>query len=114
MLAEIKIYGQNGYESKNLYGYRKIHKFVPDTSQERRYLLPKEINELSPYPGSYLADVLRLQIAPMNLERYMILVLQKNDQIDDFGRAILAVQICPTEKEYKFECEQFLVRISGL
>jgi hypothetical protein len=42
----------------------------------------------------------------------MILVLQKADAPDGFGRAISAIQVSPEECEW--QCQDFLVRVSRL
>lgn len=61
---------------------------------------------------SYLGDVLRLQRLPAALERYMILVLQKADEADPFGRVISTVQV--SSREFEWESTDFLVRVSRL
>jgi hypothetical protein len=110
MAAELKVYGLSGYYRKNLYGGSNLGQFLPATNGERVFLHQEEIERLQPTASSYLADVLRLQRLPASWERYMILVLQKAEKPDEFGRAILAVQVSPQELEW--QCEHFLVRVS--
>jgi hypothetical protein len=112
MAAELKVYGLMGYYTKNLYGRSYISRFVPQVPGNRLLLSQEEIGDLQPAPSSYLADVLRLQQLPASVERYMILVLKKDDEPDDFGRAISAVQVSKRESEW--ECNDFLVRVSRL
>ena len=112
MVAELKVYGLSGYYNKNLCGMSNISQFLPATSGGRLFLSQDAIGCLEPAAGSYLGDVLRLQRLPADLERYMVLVLQKADEVDAFGRTISAVQVSLHESEW--ECEGFLVRVSRL
>jgi hypothetical protein len=112
MVAELKVYGLSGYYTKNLCGQSNISQFLPTTSGERKVLTQEEIERIEPATGSYLADVLRLQRLPASLEKYMVLVLQKADEPDKFGRAISAIQVSPQESGR--ECRDFLVRVSRL
>jgi hypothetical protein len=110
MAAELKVYGLSGYYTKNLCGQSNISQFLPGTDEARRFLSLDEIERLEPAAGSYLADVLRLRRLPESLERYMILVLQKANEPDGFGRAISAIQVSSQESEW--QCADFLVRVS--
>jgi hypothetical protein len=112
MVAELKVYGLRGYYKKNLCGQSNISEFLPRENGERIFLSPETIERLGPGAGSYLSDVLRLQRLPASLERHMILVLQKADQPDGFGRAISAIQV--SSEEFVWQCADFLVRVSRL
>jgi hypothetical protein len=89
MVAELKVYGYAEYYNKNLYGKSNIKRFLPAVVGGRVALSHSEIHRLQPAAGSYLSDVLRLQTVPSTVERYMILVIQKAGEADEFGRAIL-------------------------
>jgi hypothetical protein len=110
MVAELKVYGMRGYLNKNLCGQSNIKRFLPATAGTRVNLSREEIDRLG--ASGYLADVCRLQRLPDSLERYMILVLQKADDPDDFGQAIAAVQVSWNERQW--ESHDFLVRISPI
>jgi hypothetical protein len=112
MVAELKVYGQRGYYSKNLCGRSNIRRFLPPRRGKRLFLSQREIARLEPTAASYLGDVLRLRRLPAALERYMILVVQKADKPDSFGSAICAVQVSSDELEW--DCEDFFVRVSRL
>lgn len=110
MVAELKVYGMRGYYNKNLCGQSNIKRFLPEATATRVSLSDQEIDDLG--ASGYLADVRRLRQLPDSLERYMILVLQKADDPDDFGKAISALQV--SAEEWDWECKDFLVRISQI
>jgi hypothetical protein len=112
MVAELKVFGLRGYLNKNLCGQSNIDRFLPAVAGTRVMLRRDEIDRLQPASGSYLADVRRLWQLPDLLERYMILVLQKAHDPDDFGRAISAIQVSSEEREW--QCQDFLVRVSRI
>jgi hypothetical protein len=112
IVAELKVYGLSGYYPKNVCGQSNISRFLPATSGTRLFLSKEEIELLKPAAGSFLGDVLRLQRLPAALERYMILVLQKADEADAFGRVISALQV--SSQEFEWGCEDYLVRVSRL
>ena len=112
MVAEVKVYGESGYFNKNLHGRSNIRRFLPATHGSRVPVSVTEIETLleGTKGNSYLRDVCRLHTVPAEVERYLILVLQKADEADDFGRAIAAVQVAPVEHD--LELDAFHVRIS--
>lgn len=116
MVAEVKVYGQRGYFNKNLYGAHNLHRFVTATPGGRVPVTFDEIEQIlngtknADKNNSYFRDVRRLLAIPSPVERYLILVLQKADESDDFGRAISAVQVAP--QEHDLELDAFHVRIS--
>ena len=110
MIAELKVYGMRGYFNKNLCGRSNIKRFLPAVAGARVNLSQEEIDDLG--AAGYLADVCRLRQLPDSLERYMILVLQKADEPDDFGKVISALQVSP--EEWEWHCDAFLVRISRI
>ncbi len=116
MVAEIKVYGQRGYYKKNLYGAHDIRRFLPATPGGRLPISIAQIEELltgtknAEKTNSYLRDVRRLHAIPASVERYLILVIQKADESDDFGRAIAAVRVAPVEHD--LELTAFHVRVS--
>ena len=131
MVAELKVYGLSGYYPKNLCGPFNIKRFVPKSAGDRLFVRQEEMEEMdrkldelknrdfnewkkknSEWKSSYLADILRLLLLPEKMERYMILVLQKSVNPDDFGNAIMAVQV--SRSEWKWECSDFFVRVSRL
>src|SRR5207244_3605854 len=77
MVAELKVYGYCRYQTKNLHGGSGVARFIPTTDRTRIRLGLPEIRAIPPRSGSYLNDVLRLHSLPSNIERYLILVLQK-------------------------------------
>jgi hypothetical protein len=110
MVAELKVYGMRGYLNKNVCGQSNIKRFLPEHAATRVRLSDQEIAHLG--TSGYLADVRRLQQLPDLLERYMILVLQKADDPDDFGAAISAIQV--SAEEWEWDGTDFLVRISAI
>ena len=112
LVAEVKIYGLSGYYPKNLYGKSDLSAFLPTQYYQRVVVTREKIEEFQPNPGSYLGDVLRLSQVTNVAERLMILVLQKSEMIDKFGKAMLAVQV--SEREHDREFNQFLLRISEI
>ena len=112
MIAELKVYGESGYYSKNLFGRSNIRRFLPARAGERVPITATDIGTLlgGAKGNSYLHDVCRLQTVSTDIERYLILVLQKAEEADNFGRAIAAVQVGTTE--FDLELDAFRVRVS--
>ena len=107
MVAEIKVYGVWNYYQKNIDGHSNIDMYLPMNKGQRIDVIEEHINRAK--SGSLLNDLIRLRKIREDLERYMILVIHKNEQVDKFGEAIQAIRL--TQKEFTFEYPDFLVRI---
>ncbi len=107
MVGEIKIYGVYGYQKKNIDGHSNIDMYLPIDKGHRIDVTEEHINRAK--SGSLLNDLIRLRKIQEDLERYMIVVIHKNEQVDKFGEAIQAIRL--TQNEFTFEYPDFLVRI---
>jgi hypothetical protein len=115
IVAEVKVYCRPGPRTRAILS--RIEQSHPKIANESAAITRNQIEELAPAPGSYFSDVLRLQklSAPMPIERFMILVLQKKSgELDEFGRRLLAVHLSEKHCEHDLDCAGFLVRISQL
>jgi len=92
MVAEIKIYGTQGYYPKNLTGEHKIDHWLPKEAGGLVTVTYDQAEKVNPYPGSFMSDYLGLAEAAGEMERYLILVIHQNGGPDDFGKAISAIQ----------------------
>ena len=108
MVAEIKVYGLNGYQKKNMDGLAShIAWYVPEQEGQRVDITREQINGAR--SGSLLYDLFRLQHVKGEIEKYLILVIQKAKEVDTFGEAIQAVRGTP--REATFDYADFFVRI---
>ncbi len=116
MIAEVKVYGQRGYSNKNFCGAHDLTRLLPPTPGARVPVTFEEIEQTlsgtkdAEKKNSYFRDVERLLAVHSSVKRYLILVLQKADEADDFGRSISAVQGAP--QEHDLELDAFRVRVS--
>ncbi len=107
MVAEVKVYGVWNYYQKNIDGHSNIDMYLPIDEGQRIDVAEEHINRAG--SGSLLNDLIRLRKIQEDLEKYMILVIHKNAQVDRFGEAIQAIRL--TQNEFTFEYPDFLVRI---
>ena len=107
MVAEIKVYGVWNYYQKNIDGHSNIDMYLPIDKGQRIDVTEEHINRAK--PGSLLNDLIRLRKIQEDLERYVILVIHKNEHADKFGEAIQAIRL--TQNEFTFEHRDFQVRI---
>jgi hypothetical protein len=118
MVAELKVYGQWEYARKNLFGAYRIADFVPTESGQRIDVTLRVARDRvaavaatgsKEWKNSFFQDFIRLQDVPPEVERYLILVLLKAEQADEFGQAIGSVRV--SANEWDLDLERFLVRV---
>jgi hypothetical protein len=112
MVAELKVFGLSGYYNKNLYGASDISRFKPSEDTGRLLLTSQDIESLETFGNSFVSDVQRLIRLDRDIERYMILVLQKARPVDEFGRAIFGLRV--SDIEHEFANYDFIVRVSKI
>jgi len=114
MIAEIKIYGLRGFQPKNLDG-SSVKKYQSESIGGRIHFDKARIENLTEMgKETYLSDVRRLHNIIQKIEKYIILVLKKDPNPDDFGRIIKSVRVSDSEYVLDKPDKLFFVRISQL
>lgn len=110
MIAEVKVFGVNGYYNKNLDGWSNIDRYRPRGSRDRIQVSREHLKRVHPNVDSLLRDYQRLRDHHgTGLQKYLILVLHLNGRPDAFGKAVGALRI--SEDELTLRYPNFMVRI---
>lgn len=112
MVAEIKVFGVQGYYHKNLAGCSNIDCYLPTESGSRVEVTSDHLTNVSESEDSLLRDYLRLRNHTSEyeeLEKYLILILRTDGEPDRFGRVIQAVRL--SDRETTLNYPQAMVRI---
>jgi hypothetical protein len=108
MIGELKVLG-NGYMAKCFDGSGRIPDCFHTVNEGVRVSLSAE--HLAAATGYFLHDVNRLQNAPGDYARYMILVVDHRPPADRLGRALLAVRLSDDEETVCSPAGDWLARI---
>ena len=106
MVAEIKICSLYEFQERNTDGH-SVGPYVPEHEGQRVDITPEQVNRAP--SGSLLCDLLRSQHLEEDIEKYVILVIDKNGHPDKSGEAIQALRL--THKETTLDYDGFFVRI---
>lgn len=109
MVGELKVYGLSGYYNKNICGTSNIDSFIPERNNGRILIGQSHLKKLNMKESSILKDYSRIMEISEQFEKYLILVVHKNGQKDDFGKAISAIKFSGEELTLDFPF--FFVRI---
>ena len=113
MIAELKLYGLEGYFSKNLTGYSDLHPYVQPRSARQRFVFqPEHAAQCNPREGSILKDYQKLlkRRAEDDCLCLLVLVLDTRRTPDGFGGAIQQVDFGGPSKVL-FRSDDLLVKL---
>lgn len=109
MVGELKVYGLSGYYQKNIYGAHNIEEFIPKKNNGRILIKPSHLKNVDLNESSILKDYIRIKAISNKIDKFLILVVHKNGQKDNFGQAISALRFPGIEQTLDFP--YFFVRI---
>ncbi len=110
MIAELKVFGVEGFYNKNLDGRSNIDIYRTSKSDTRIDLTDEHLQRVHPSVDSLIRDYQRLRDHPSrDTEKYLILALHLKGEPDSFGQTVRAVRI--SINEWTFDYPSVMVRV---